>query len=244
MPLATAYNDLSGTTIAATLVENLDNIELIQIPNILTDGDTLNGSLFSLGQCDGEPVDMENLPIAVESIQSDDQLNCGQYTDGLELVNYKVELMDQFEFHNEDVTNATTNPNTLSIDGIYGVDDQSTSTDVVLSYLYPEDLSIDDLPMELIQKSNALSTECLTQSNDDGCTTEHEKICRNLNDSQLELYTNWLNSIIETTNFVLDFNSDGYPEPLVFSVPHVNFILDFLLEEPNHSNLFCCCCCC
>lgn len=228
MPIATAYNDLSGTTIAATLVENLDNIELIQIPNVLTEGDTLNGSLFSLGQCDGQPVDMENLPIAVESISSDDQLNCGQYSDGL--VNYQVELMDQFEFHNEAATNATT------IDGIYGIDDQSTSTDVVLSYLYPEDLSIDDLPMDVIQKPT-LSMECLTQSDDDGCT-EHEKICRSLNESQLELYTNWLNSIIETTNFVLDFNSDGYPEPLVFSVPHVN---DFTLfayifkEQPFNS---------
>lgn len=233
MPIATPYNDLSSTTMAATLVENFDNIELIQIPNVLTANDTLNSTLFSLDRCDGEPLDMESLPIAVESIPSNEQLNCEQYSEGLELVNYKVELdPSAFEFHSTDTTtNVTSNPNTLNIDGIYGVDDQSKTTDVVLSYLYPEDLSIDDLPMELMETFHkpTLNTECQTQSDDDGYN-EYEKMCRSLDDSQLNLYMNWLNSVIETTNLILDFNNDGYPEPLVFSVPHVCYMSIFFFS--------------
>lgn len=224
VPVATAFSDLSHTTIAATLVECLDNIELIQIPNVLTEGEHLNSSFFSLGHCSGEnieSVDMENLPIAVESehIPVDDQLNCGQYSDGLELINYKVELMDQFEFHDQQLN---TNQNTLSVDGVFGIDDRNKSNDVVLSYLYPEDLSIDELPLELMEtlEKPMSSKGCLIQSDDDGCT-EHERICRSLDDTQLELYINWLDSVIETINLVLDFNSDGFPEPIKFSVPHV-----------------------
>lgn len=170
-----------------------------------------------------QPVDMKSLPIAVENIPVDDQLNCSQYSDGLELVNYKVELMDQFEFHNEQVNEAPSQ-STFSIDGMYDVDDQNRSTDVVLSYLYPEDFSIDELPMEVMEtfQRPTSSKECLMQSDDDG-GTEYEKICRSLDSSQLELYINWLNSVIETTNLVLDFNYDGYPEPIVFSVPQIYF---------------------
>lgn len=203
------------------MVENLDDIELIQIPNVLTESESLNESLFSLEQCNENNIlPVENLPIAVENI--DNQLNCNQYSDGLELVNYKVELMDQFEFRNEQENTECQNQNTLS-NGIYGVDDQSSGTDIVLSYLYPEDFSIDDLPMEVMEtlQMPTSSKESFIQSDDDG-SSEHEQLCRNFNDSQLELYINWLNSVIETTNSVLDFNSDGHPEPLIFSVPHVN----------------------
>lgn len=272
-----AYNNLSGNTIAATLVENLDNIELIQIPTVLTDdgcgaggdGNTerINSSIFNLSQCHSDenmqPVDMENLPIAVETDQctttvDEEQSNCertNQYPDGMELVHYRVELMDQFEMQTGE-TNAVVQSadggvggdGTLGIEGIYEIgSDPNRNTDIVLSYLYPDDLSIDDLPMEIMDTferpataNNDVSLLLATNYNgnelhdgggggggvgdndDDDGYTEHEKICRNLNDSQLDAYINWLSSVIETTNSVLDFNGNGHPQPLVFSVPHVN----------------------
>lgn len=289
LPVTDAYDNLSGNTIAATLVENLNNIELIQIPTILTDTDCgsgdgvgggsdenaerITGSIFNLSQ----QVDMENLPIAVESDQTAatidvvNQLNCVERTgnqqlpDGMELVHYRVELMDQFKMQTDD-TNTTvvqrsdvcssdtlaTDNGSLGIEGIYEIGtDPNRNTDIVLSYLYPDDLSIDDLPMEIMDSferpisstNNDVSLLLANYNsndfnigdygvgggdaagdNDDGCT-EHERICRGLDASQLDAYINWLGSVIETTNLVLDFNGDGHPQPLVFSVPHVIILL-------------------
>lgn len=288
LPVTDAYDNLGGNSIAATLVDNLNNIELIQIPTILTDSsaaggggggndgggdesaETIGASIFNLSQsrneADLQQVDMENLPIAVETDQSTvHQLSCArtdQYPDGMELVHYRVELMDQFEMQtNEtnavaqgshgcsrvDDTLATSN-GTLGIEGIYEIDsDPSRNTDIVLSYLYPDDLSIDDLPMEIMDtferpvSSSNSDVSLLLAANynsiehhscgggggndgdgdeDDGCS-EHERICRDLDASQLDAYINWLCSVIETTNSILDFNGNGHPEPLVFSVPHV-----------------------
>lgn len=263
---------MSGNTIATTLVENLNNIELIQIPNVLTDdgggggdasAETINGSLFNLSQCHNEEnlqqVDMENLPIAVETDQSttvdEEQLNCehtNQYPDGMELVHYRVELMDQFEMQTGEANAVVQRSDgdgggngSLGIEGIYEIgSDPNRNTDIVLSYLYPDDLSIDDLPMEImdtferpITSNNDVSLLLATNYNgnelhndgnddeDDGYT-EHERICRNLDDSQLDAYINWLSSVIETTNSVLDFNGNGHPQPLVFSVPHVIIIIN------------------
>lgn len=228
MPIATAYNDLGSTTIAATLFESLDNIELIQIPNALTGGEALNNSFFNLEQCNGESVDMENLPISVESenVSMDDQLNCSEYSDGLELVNYRVQLTDQFNVANQiefgdEQLNTTENQNNPSIDGIYGLDDSGgTPNDVVLSYLCSEGMLFEDLPMEVMSEHPMSNKEHSMQSADETCT-EYEKMCRGLDSTQLESYLNWLDSIIEATNLILDFNNDGYPEPLKFSVPHV-----------------------
>lgn len=226
MPIATAYNDLGSTTIAATLVESLDNIELIQIPDALTEGVTLNSSLFNLEQCNRDSVNMENLPISVESenVPMDDQLNNDEYSDGLGLVNYRVQLTDRFnvtdqiEFNNDEL-NTIESQNNLSIDGIYGLD-ESSGNDVVFSYLYSDDMLFEDLPMQVMNEHAMSSDKDLMQSEDEICT-EHEKMCRNLESIQLESYLNWLDSVIETTNLILDFNNNGYPEPLKFSVPHV-----------------------
>lgn len=147
IPVSTAYNELGSTTIAAALVESLDNIELIQIPNDLTPNESLNHSLFSLEACNDEnmeSVSMENLPIAVENeqISNENEMNSNEYVDGLELVNYKVELLDQFnvadqiEFQDE-IPNATESQSGFNIDGIYNIDDPSNKTnDLVLSYLF------------------------------------------------------------------------------------------------------------
>lgn len=222
MGIPAAFNDLSGSTIAATLVQNLDNVKLIQIPNALTT-DNLNAALFENIQL----VDMENLPIAVESenISDNYHLNCSnQYSDGLELVNYRVELMDQFELRNE-TSNMLQNANTLNIDGM---DDPNRNTDVVFSYLYSDDFSINDLPMEVMETlERPLSKQEASFMNTTDDSYEHEQICRTLNDTQLDSYTNWLNSVIETTNFVLDFNGDGNPDPIIFSVPHVSLTFSF-----------------
>lgn len=239
MPVSSAYTDLGNTTIAAALVDSLDNIELIQIPNDLRQSENLNSPLFSLEACadeNMESVNMENIPIAVENehIPMDSQLNSSEYSDGLELVNYRVELLsDQIEFQDEPL-NAPDSQSSFNIDGVYNIDDSSNKTnDVVLSYLYPEDVSIDDLPMELMEtwESSISSQECSKHTEDD--TSDYDKVCRTLDDTQLQLYLNWLDSIIETVNLALDFNGDGYPEPLKFSVPHVNynFALTFFILE-------------
>lgn len=224
MAIATAYNDLGSKTIAATLVESLDNIELIQIPNDLTESEALNSSFFSLEQCNGESVDMESLPISVESenVPMNDQLN-SEYSDGLELVNYRVQLTDQFdvanqiEFSDEQLTDTQNN---LSIDGIYGLDDSAGTNDVVLSYLCSDGVLFEDLPMEVSHENLMSNKDYLVESDDDTCT-DYEKTCRSMDSIQLESYLNWLDSVIEATNLILDFNNDGHPDPLKFSVPHV-----------------------
>lgn len=171
---------------------------------------------------------MENLPIAVENeqIPNENQMNSNEYVDGLELVNYKVELLDQFnvsdqiEFQDE-IPNATESQSGFNIDGIYNIDDPSNKTnDLVLSYLYPEDVSIDDLPMEVMETLETPSQDSTKQIEIDTCS-DYEKCCRNLDDVQLQSFLNWLDSVIETVNLALDFNDDGYPEPIIFSVPHV-----------------------
>lgn len=257
--MSDAYNnDSSGNSIAATLVENLDNIELIQIPNVLANGDgaadEMNGTLFNLSQCHNEdniqPVDMENLPIAVESDHNpndDGELNCAphtnQYSDGMELVHYRVELMDQFEMQTGETNAMVQNRNGgegggdgVGSLGIYEMDsDPSRNTDIVLSYLYPDEFSIDDLPMEIMDtferplSPNGLlltatdngNSNAMDNRDDNDGLTDHERICRNLDNSQLDAYINWLSSVIEAVNMSLDFNGNGHPQPLVFSVPHV-----------------------
>lgn len=262
MPRTDAYSDPSGNTIAATLVENLDDIELIQIPTVLTDGGGVgDGTLFNLSQCPSEeniqPVDMENLPIAVEPEQNVNEQQTNQYPNGMELVHYRVELMDQFKMDAGQTNAMVQNPNdndgagvgTLGIEGIYEMDsDPSSNTNIVWSYLYPDvEMSIDDLPMEIMDtferplSSNGLlltengnSNIFDNDDNNDGLT-EHERICRNLDSSQLDAYINWLSSVIETVNLALDFNGNGHPEPLVFSVPHVNFFGFFFAQNQFQS---------
>lgn len=219
------------------MVESLDNIELIQIPNGLTESEALNSSFFNLEQCNGESVDMENLPISVESenVPMNDQLNNGEYSDGLELVNYRVQLTDQFnvakiEFDDEQL-NATDTQNNLNIDGIYGLDDSAGTNDVVYSYLCSDGVLFEDLPMEVTNENLMSNKDHLVESDDDTCT-EYEKTCRSMNSIQLESYLNWLDSVIEATNLILDFNNDGYPDPLKFSVPHVkhaSFLTSFTI---------------
>lgn len=218
--------ELGSSTISTTLVENLDNIELIQIPNVLAEGNSLSSSFFCLEQSENmETVEMEDLPIAVE--RDNNQLDSNDYSDGLELANYKVELMDQFNAptHVElGDNNQLENLTTFNVDGqLYGVEEQSNrSNDLILSYLYPEDVSINDLPlevMETIQEKPSPNNDS-AQGDDDNCTA-YEKICRSLDDNQLGMYFSWLNSVVETTNSVLDFNDNGHPDPLTFSVPHV-----------------------
>lgn len=224
MPVATAYNDLGSTTIAATLVESLDNIELIQIPNTLAEGENSNSPLFNLEQCNEESVEMKKLPISVESehVPINDPLNIGEYSDGL----YQYSTTNQIEFDDEQI-NTTEPQNNLSVDGVYGLDDSGSTNDVVLSYFCSDDMLFEDLPMEVMNEDSISSKEHLQQS-DDETYSEYEKMCRSLETTQLESYFNWLDSVIETINLVLDFNNDGFPEPLKFSVPHVR---DYSVSE-------------
>lgn len=240
IPSDDTYSNLAENGVAAALVENLDNIELIQIPNVLTDDgdggvgggsgiivDNLNGSHYNLSQChikeNMQSVDMENIPI------TDDQLNCehtNQYSDGLELVHYRVELMDQFEMQTGGTSAVQQTPgdvsggstiDTLGVDDIYAMDsDPSRSTDIVLSYLYPDDFSIDDLPLEIMDtfERPVSSDNLLLAPNKNG--NEHE-----YHNLDADAYINWLSSVIETINLALDFNGDGHPQPLEFSVSHV-----------------------
>lgn len=240
MAIATAYNDLGSKTIEATLVESLDNIELIQIPNGLTESEALNSTFFNLEQCNGESVDMENLPISVksENVPMNDQLNNSGYSDGLELVNYRVQLSDQFNVANQvefgdEQLNATDTQNNLSIDGIYGLDDSAGTNDVVLSYLCSDGVLFEDLPMDISNEYLMSNKDNLVESDDDTCT-EYEKLCRSMDSTQLESYLNWLDSVIEATNLTLDFNSNGYPDPLKFSVPHVRHT-NFLTSKHFYS---------
>lgn len=164
-----------------------------------------------------EAIDLENLPISVKN--EDNRMDCNrEYSDGLGLVNYRVQLPnefsvdDQIEFNDENF-NITDTQNNMD-DG----------NDVVFSYLCPsDDILFEDLLMEVKEDNPMTSKECLTQT-EDKAHTEHEQMCKSIDNIQFQLYLNWLDSVIETTNLVLDFNNDGYPEPLKFSVPHVSVL--------------------
>lgn len=227
VPIATAYNDLGSTTIAATLVESLGSIELIQIPNESSDGESkvLNS----------ESIVMGSLPMSVENpiIPRDDQMNCSEYSDGLDLVNYQLQFSDQLNVVDQvdNQLNNTEIHDSLNIDGIY--DDSKNTNDVVFSYFSSEDVLFEDLTM-MEESPFSTAKEYLLQSKDEDCT-EYDKICRSLDNTQFVSYVNWLDSVIETLNLVLDFQNDGHPEPLKFSVPHVRFIFLHYNQKYFHS---------
>lgn len=202
-------------------------------------------------------VDTESMPISVDSenIPANEQMNCDtEYSDPLDLGDYKVQLMDQFsvttdqvEFGHNNNGQLNTYDNQSNFD-ICDIDDiHNKPNDIVLSYLCPEDVLFEDLPFEVMETLDrpTSSKECPIKTEEESCT-EYEKMCQNLDGTQFESYQNWLDSVIETMNLVLDFNNDGHPDPLKFCVPHVRFniqssffLLPLLLHLQLHYNSFC-----
>lgn len=177
-------------------------------------------------------VDMESMAIAVDSenIPDNEQMNCDPaYSDELDMANYKIQLMDQFsvttdqvEFSQNDDGQLNTSDNQSNFD-IYDIEDiNKKSNDIVLSYLCAEDMLFEDLPFEVMETPDkpTSSKESPIKSEEE-TRTEYERMCQNLDGTQFESYQNWLDSVIETMNLVLDFNNDGHPDPLKFCVPHV-----------------------
>lgn len=215
--IETEYDDLTTATIAT--IESLDNIELIQIPNNLK---SRNDNEITIGiEDDGnlQSIDMENIPIV-------DQMHTNQIineTNGLELIKIvdQFEVEDQIEFRDCE----------LLSNGMYDMTDINcwNSDSNEFSSLCHNDTLIDNSLMQpMFSTIKSLKLPTLTKpslnpigeqngDNDD----DLDEVCQNLNLTELEIYTNWMNSVIERLNITMDYNDNGYPEPIILSIPHV-----------------------
>lgn len=241
-------NNLTNTTIAT--IDNLDNIELIQIPHVPK---SKNPNERTIGlededEDDLQSIDMETIPIV-------DQLNANQmpnqYCDGLELIKIvdQFEVEDQIEFRDGE----TSTTDMQQCDQYLQMNGMCDMTDInywscdsnEFSSLCHNDTLIDN---NLIQPINSFKTSMVTTSikasgnaiTDISVDTddEHKQMCNNLSDIQLEMYSNWLNSVIERLNITMDYNGSGCPDPIILSIPHVrDFIHSFLLFSPLKINL-------
>lgn len=226
-----------------TLIDNLENIELIQIPNALDDDraiidfeNNVNLEKFPDDSNGTHSLNIDNIQIIGDDTANDVNL------EGMELIDCKVELMDQFkltecmEFDDGEI---------YSADNQIDYFDASLICDMTLaewnnvngeySDFYCKDALVDDhngatvttTPTAIaashgtrkVKKTTKkiLHTEMHTVANG-----QHEDdIDSPLSSIECNLFTNWLDSVIETINATIDFSNDGHPEPLVFSVSQV-----------------------
>lgn len=218
-------------TIAAVTVDELNNIELIQIPTsatindsvILTDDDPaiikheLNDSIEL--QTDIDSMGLDSIRIVNEdaSIQN------------LELIDCQIELMDQFnltdhiELSNDDVyqedddylrvENICDMPDIFNIyqNSVMVEDDMNASKVAVDSY--SPILSKRSKMSHKVKKTNQSAVvNMMAIEKDDDVATDGE-----VNEN----FASWLDSVIETINTTMDYAGNGCPEPLVFRIPHV-----------------------
>lgn len=245
-------------TVSSTLIDNLDNIALIQIPNVLTDenhilSDNSNQS-DDTNQKEMESVNVENIRIINET-NSNDDVNL----EGLELIDCQVELMDQFKLTDNvelcDMDDAVyLSDNQIDYFGMDAISDMPefntwTNEHVDFLNLYENDTKIEDDKIDatdghinqqrrpkneslLTMKSTTHSTASNGNSNDD----LEDIMLEQSNPNEHKLFLNWLNSVIETINLTMDYSDDGHPDPLVFSLPHV--IIYFHMSCRSCENLF------
>lgn len=227
----TPYDDNNLTNATIETIDNLDNIELIQIPHVPKTNDPNELTIGLEDEDDLRSIDMETIPIV-------DQLNANQipnqFCDGLELIKVvdQFEVEDQIEFRDDE----TLTTDIQQSDQYFHMNGMCDMTDInywscdsnEFSSLCHNDTLIDNnliQPINSFKSSKATtsiktSANAITEINVD-TDDEHKQICNNLSDIQLEMYSNWLNSVIERLNTTMDYNGNGCPEPIIFSIPHV-----------------------
>lgn len=222
-------------TIATVTVDDLNNIELIQIPTssaiensmVLADESStqIDKTEFSDSlelQTDIESMGMDSISIVNEdaNIQS------------LELIDCQIELMDQFNL--TDHIELSNDAIQLQGDDDYLVDNICDMPDFLNIYqntiMVEDELDVADATAESIRPvaskrrkvthkarksgsaSAAVNLKAVEECDDDDVRTDAEIS---------EPFTSWLDSVIEAINVTNDYAGDGCPEPLVFRIPHV-----------------------
>lgn len=198
----------------------MNNIELIQIPNVLKTKSNVEINIET--ENDENLQSIEDIPI-VNSYRMAN--SCGtDEMDGIELIKIlnQFEVEDQIEFR--DVNN----------DQYFHLNDMSdmawSNDSNEFTNLCHNDTLIDNNIMHpTFNTTKSLKSTGLTTSNsnaDNGCDNndEYNELCQHLGTVQLEIYLNWLNSVIERLNITMDYNDSGYPDPIIFSIPQVKVI--------------------
>lgn len=193
---------------------------MIQVPSDLTA--TTCDTAISFNE-----LDCECIPVIDESNESVDN--------ALEFVNYKVEMvMNPVDVHEEIQPKATKSADYIGMENIYDVADINSWTfdGHEYSQIGQSDVFVDELlgsggsvaqnsvvAMKSYDSKAAMSVRSDTVL-DNG--VGYDEMLMNLSADELRLFTNWLDSVIEKINQTMDFNDDGHPDPIVFSVPHVS----------------------
>lgn len=222
-----------------TVIEDLDNIELIQIPTasisnsvIQLDDSNISNELINPIEpyADSPSLEMDNIRIINENA-----LNADANIQNLELIDCQIELMDQFsltdhiELCNEEIQ-LQEEDDYLRVENICDMPD--------LFNIYHNSIMVEeDDPAADIQTpdQNALATK---RRKTNGKSKTHTSSLTGLastvtkdhfasdsmdemDETKNESFFNWLDSVIERLNMTMDYSGNGSPNPLIFSIPHV-----------------------
>lgn len=205
-----AYHSLDNT--ADEFIDNLDSIEMIQVPSDMA---TTSDATISL-----------------------DTLDCDVIVDNeLQFVSYKVELMNPVDVHESVPSTEMNGTDYIGLDGIYDVADINSWT--IDGHEYSQfgqsDVFVDELlgssgsvaqnsvvPMKRYDDKQMMAGTRVDALLDD---VGYEEKLAALNATEMQMFSNWMDSVIEKINLAMDFNDDGHPEPIVFSVPHVSICI-------------------
>lgn len=187
-------------------------------------------------------VDVSSHTIPIPSIlTADDQPDCGALIDldsikiindptmvndlhNLELIDCQIELMDQFKL----TDHIDLSSNEIHLDD---ADDLFGNSIVDLSSLVGIDLKLDPIvetaPKPIATSKKSIIGSKVNRRQDVIAGSKTHRIPRfdpNAELSESLMFEQWLESVVERVNGCLDFNGNGKPEPLVFSVCHVSYM--------------------
>lgn len=243
----------------ATVIEDLDNIELIQIPTasisnsvILNDSSISNELINPIEPyADSPSLEMDNIRIINENT-----LNADANIQNLELIDCQIELMDQFsltdhiELCNEEiqlqedddylrVENICDMPDLFNIyHNSIMVEEDDPATDILI----PDQNSVATKRRKTNGKSKAHAASLTGLAT--AVTKDHfaNDSMDETEETRNESYSNWLDSVIERLNMTMDYSGNGSPNPLIFSIPHVYIYSLFndskKYEYPNEFTIF------
>lgn len=177
---------------------------------------------------------LDSIPILDESLTDD--------LHTLQLIDCQIELMDQFKLTDHIDMTCTShefhlNDNPLDIQNICDLtaDIPSTAAAVdaatVASEQFPPTISEASVENSVESLSSVSSTSSKRK-----LSTTIKPICKQSRSSRSNhfdlddviastvLFDNWMGSVIERVNRTMDFNENGHPEKLLFSVSHVREI--------------------
>lgn len=233
-----------GVPMPTALIDNLENIELIQIPNALDDDraiiDFENNVRLEKFPDDSNETHSLNIDSDIQII--DDAAANDVNLEGLELIDCQVELMDQFkltecmEFDDGEIYSGDnqidyfdaspicdmTLAEWSNVNGEYSdfyqkeaiVDDTNTATVTTATTT----LAAASSPRKVKKATKRIQPVEVTTT---VVNSQQDDVDSKLSSVECTLFSNWLDSVIETINLTIDFANDGHPEPLVFSVSQV-----------------------